>query len=264
VLGGEDARQLERVVELVREVLGPDVLGVYLFGSAVLGGLRPESDLDLLAVSARPTTLDEKRRVVERLLSISGRRTPEGRWRRVELTVVVASEVRPRRFPPRFDLRYGDWLRSAFERGEVEPWPTNESPDLAVLLTMALLADRPVLGPPPTEVLDPVPREDLVRAMVDGIDPLLEELDADTRNVVLTLARIWSTVATGEIRSKDAAAEWALPRLPEEHRAVLSRARTIYLGGQEEQWHDLAGRVRAHADHVAPEISRLCRASPGS
>jgi streptomycin 3"-adenylyltransferase len=84
------------------------------------------------------------------------------------------------------------------------------------------------------------------------------------RNVVLTLARIWSTVATGEIRSKDAAAEWALPRLPEEHRAVLSRARTIYLGGQEEQWHDLAGRVRAHADHVAPEISRLCRASPGS
>jgi hypothetical protein len=47
VLGGEDARQLERVVELVREVLGPDVLGVYLFGSAVLGGLRPESDLDL-------------------------------------------------------------------------------------------------------------------------------------------------------------------------------------------------------------------------
>jgi predicted nucleotidyltransferase len=53
VLGREDARQLERVVELVREVLGPDVLGVYLFGSAVLGGLRPESDLDLLAVSAR-------------------------------------------------------------------------------------------------------------------------------------------------------------------------------------------------------------------
>jgi predicted nucleotidyltransferase len=171
VLGREDARQLERVVELVREVLGPDVLGVYLFGSAVLGGLRPESDLDLLAVSARPTTLDEKRRVVERLLSISGRRTPEGRWRRVELTVVVAPEVRPWRFPPRFDLQYGDWLRSAFERGEVEPWPTNENPDLAVLLKVVLLAGRPVLGPPPAEVLDPVPREDLVRAMVDGIDP---------------------------------------------------------------------------------------------
>jgi hypothetical protein len=93
--------------------------------------------------------------VVERLLSISGWRTPEGRWRRVELTVVPASEVRPWRFPPRFDLQYGDWLRSAFERGEVEPWPTNENPDLAVLLTVVLLAGRPVLGPPPAEVLDP-------------------------------------------------------------------------------------------------------------
>jgi len=204
VLGGEDARQLERVVELAREVLGPDLCGAYLFGSAVLGGLRPASDLDLLAVSTRATTPDEKRRLVEQLLSISGRRTPEGRWRRVELTVVVASEVRPWRFPPRFDLQYGDWLRGDFERGEIEPWPTTVNPDLAVLLTMVLLADRPLLGPPPAEVLDPVPHADVVRAMADGIDPLLEELDTDARNVVLTLARIWSTVVTREIRSKDA------------------------------------------------------------
>jgi len=263
VLGGEDARQLERVVELAREVLGPDLCGAYLFGSAVLGGLRPASDLDLLAVSTRATTPDEKRRLVEQLLSISGRRTPEGRWRRVELTVVVASEVRPWRFPPRFDLQYGDWLRGDFERGEIEPWPTTVNPDLAVLLTMVLLADRPLLGPPPAEVLDPVPHADVVRAMADGIDPLLEELDTDARNVVLTLARIWSTVVTREIRSKDAAADCALPELPEKHRAVLSRARTIYLGDQEEQWHDLAGSVRPHAEYVAGEIRRLCGASPG-
>jgi predicted nucleotidyltransferase len=261
VLDGEDAHQLERVVELVREVLGPDLRGAYLFGSAVLGGLRPESDIDVLAVSTRATTPDEKRRLVDRLLSISGRRTPDGRWRRLELTVVVSSEVRPWRFPPRFDLQYGDWLRGDFERGEIEPWPTRDNPDLAVLLTMVLLADRPVHGPPPAAVLDPVPHEDLVRAMVDGIDSLLEELDSDTRNVVLTLARIWSTVATREIRSKDAAAEWALPRLPEEHRAVLSRARRIYLDGEEEQWHDLARRVRPHADYVAAEIRRLCAVS---
>ena len=54
----EDAerRQLGRVVDLLREVLGPDVVGAYLFGSAVIGGLQRESDLDVLAVSARRTT----------------------------------------------------------------------------------------------------------------------------------------------------------------------------------------------------------------
>ena len=34
-------------------------------------------------------------------------------------------------------------------------------------------------------------------AMLGGIDPLLADLDDDTRNVVLTLARIWSTLGTG-------------------------------------------------------------------
>jgi hypothetical protein len=82
----------------------------------------------------------------------------------------------------------------------------------------------------------------------------LPGLDTDTCNVVLTLARIWTTLATGAVRSKDAAADWALERLPEEHRTVLARARAIYLGEEEERWHDLEPRVRAYAEHVVAEI----------
>jgi B12 binding domain len=46
-----------------------------------------------------------------------------GRWRRVGLTLVVQSEVRPWRYPTN-DFQYGDWLRGEFESGNVEPWPT--------------------------------------------------------------------------------------------------------------------------------------------
>jgi predicted nucleotidyltransferase len=253
----EDQQQLDRVSTLVREVLGPDALGAYLFGSAVLGGLRPDSDLDVLVVSKRHTTRVEKQRLVERLLSLSGRRTPQGRWRRVELTIVVESELRPWRYPPSFDFQYGDWLRGEFQAGDVEPWPMTTNPDLATLITMVLLSDTPVLGPPPADLLDPIPHDDLVRAMIGDIDPLLGELDSDTRNVILTLARIWSTVATGVIRSKDAAADWALARLPAAHREVLARARAAHLGEEEDRWDDLRPRVRPHADHVVREIERL-------
>ncbi|MCI0582291.1 MAG: nucleotidyltransferase domain-containing protein, partial [Chloroflexi bacterium] len=38
---------------ILREVIGDAVLGVYLHGSAVMGGLRPTSDVDVLAVTAR-------------------------------------------------------------------------------------------------------------------------------------------------------------------------------------------------------------------
>jgi len=172
------------------------------------------------------------------------------------MTIVVDSDIRPWRYPPRLDFLYGDWLRGEFERGSLSPWRT-PNPDLALLITMVVLANTPLLGPPPAEVFDPVPHDDLIRAVVAGIPDLIDDLDSDTGNVVLTFARIWTTVATGVIRSKDAAADWALARLPEEHRPVLARARANYLGEEEERWDDLLPDVRPHVDHVIREIERL-------
>ena len=60
-LDGQEAAQLRRVTDLVRGELGHDLLGMALYGSAVTSGLRPSSDLDLLAVAARPTTETERR-----------------------------------------------------------------------------------------------------------------------------------------------------------------------------------------------------------
>jgi hypothetical protein len=124
-----------------------------------------------------------------------------------------------------------------------------------------MLANTPVLGPPPAEIFDPVPSDDLLSAMVGDIDRLRGDIDSDTRNVILTLARIWSTVATGGIRSKDAAADWVLDRLPEAHQTVLARARAIYVGDQAERWDDLEDRIGPHADYVVAEIRRLVRAA---
>ncbi|MFI6008198.1 aminoglycoside adenylyltransferase family protein [Streptomyces sp. NPDC051243] len=243
------AQDTQPLLPLLHHTLGPAVLGIYLHGSATLGGLRPHSDVDVLVVVRERTTEAQRRALVEELLRVSG-----GGSRPVELIVVVQDDVRPWRYPPTRDFLYGEWLRADYERG-VTPAP-EPSPDLAPLLTMVLLANAPLYGPPPADVLDPVPHEDLRRAIVAGVPELLGELDADTRNVLLTLARIWTTLATGVIRSKDAAADWALPRLPAEHRAVLAHARAVYLGHEEERWGDdgLLPAVRPCADFLVRAI----------
>ncbi len=184
MLSDTDQQQLDRVLTLVRDVLNSDVVAAYLFGSAVFGGLRPESDLDVLAVSKRPTTREEKRRLVHRLLAISGRRTPRGRWRRIELTIVVECDIKPWRYPPSFDFQYGDWLRGEFERGDIEPWPTTVNPDLATLITMVMRGNTAAFGPLPSEIFDPVPHDDLIRAMVSDVDTLRGDLNSDTRMAV--------------------------------------------------------------------------------
>jgi streptomycin 3"-adenylyltransferase len=219
------------------------------------------SDIDILVVTLRPATIDEKRALIAKLLPISGHGNPTRMSRSVELTIVVQSDVRPWRYPPRLDFQYGDWWRVEFERGELTPW-TSPNPDLALVLQMVLAANRPLFGPPPAEVLDPVPPADFRRALMDVIPALLDDLDGDEANVTLTLARIWTTLATGVIRSKDAAADWALTRLPPEHRAVLEHARAIYLGQAVDEWGDLLPRVRPHVEHVLGEI-RVQQAGSG-
>jgi predicted nucleotidyltransferase len=261
MLSHMDKQQIDRALTLVREILGSDVISAYLFGSAVFGELRAESDLDILVVSKRSTTRAEKQRLVKGLLAVSGRKTLQGMWRRIELTIVVERDIKPWHYPSRFDFQYGDWLRSEFEIGNVEPWPTTLSPDLAVLITMVILADSPILGPPPIDIFDPIPHQDLLSAMLSDIERLRGDIDSDTRNIILTLARIWSTVATNVIRSKDTAAEWGLDRLPESQRPVLARARAIYLGEQPERWDDIRDDIAPHVDFVISEIRRLVGAN---
>jgi predicted nucleotidyltransferase len=255
-----DREQIRDVVEALREVLGDALVGAYLHGSAVLAGLRPPSDIDVVAVAARRTTRADKRRLIARLLDLSGPAAPTAPARRpLEVTIVAASDVRPWRYPPRMDFQYGEWWRSEFSNGEVEPWTTPANPDLALLVKMALDGDAPVFGPPPAEVFDPIPDADLLDALVTGAEEVVRDLEGDTRNVVLTLARVWTTVAAGTIGAKDAAAEWALARLPAEHHAVLVRARDIYLGTRAEQWGDLRARVTPCAEAMLAEIRAAAR-----
>jgi streptomycin 3"-adenylyltransferase len=253
--------QIARTVALARDVLGAGLLAVYLHGSAVEGGLRPDSDLDLLFVLARPTTDAERHDLLTGLLRLSGRGDPSGRARSLEVTAVVRSDVVPWRFPPRLDLQYGDWWRREIEAGEPDPW-TSPNPDLAILLTVARRSGRPLIGPPPGELLDIVPAGDVTRAAVDGIPGLLADLQPDTRNVLLTLARIWATVVTGDILPKGAAADWAIARLGGDHRGVLVLARDAYRDGLVEDWGDRMDAATACASALVAAIDRASRPAP--
>ena len=55
------AAQTDRVLRLMRETLGHDALGAYQYGSAVLGGVQPTSDIDILVITGRLATLDDSR-----------------------------------------------------------------------------------------------------------------------------------------------------------------------------------------------------------
>jgi streptomycin 3"-adenylyltransferase len=248
------ADQTGEVTTLIRDVLPDAVLGIYLHGSAVFGSLKPTSDLDLFAVTSRRTTDAERRELIERLLPMSGPGDPSGQSRSINIEIVAQTDLRPWRYPVWLDFQFGDWYRPDFAKGNFAPWDSS-SPDVAIVLEMVLQANRALFGPPPSELFGPIPWADVRRAMLDSVSDLLSYLDGDERNVVLTFVRIWMTLSTGVFRSKEGAADWAMPLLPPEHRPVLAHARSLNVRGiPTEDWGDLMPCVRPFVDHVIGEI----------
>ena len=248
------AIKLDECLDLLTKILGADLLGVYLYGSFLVGGLQKYSDIDLFVVTNRVTTLDEKRELATHLLQISGIYMKDSKPP-IEITIVERAAINPWRYPPSFDFQYGEWLRQSFEMGDYEPWLTHEMPDLAIIITQVLLKSHMLFGSSSEELLAPVPYSDFIKAMLDDMDRLSSDLGSDTRNVLLTLARIWSTLDTSEIRSKPDAADWVTNRLPEIYQPVMKRAKSIAIGLEDEYWGDINTLIKPCADFMLNQIN---------
>lgn len=231
-----------------------DLLGVYLYGSAVKGGLQKYSDLDIFVIISRSTTLEEKKELASSLLKISGVYMKDTKPP-VELTLVVESDINPWHYPPQFDFQYGDWLRDEFESGNIEPWASKFMPDLALLITQVLLSGKTLLGPAPKQLVPQVSYHDFVKAMQHELPSLVNSLESDTRNVLLTLARMWCTLETDTIFSKPESANWAIEHLPEEYHRVLQRATAIYFDEETEFWGDIEMYIKPCANFMVAKIN---------
>ncbi|MCM3039694.1 aminoglycoside nucleotidyltransferase ANT(9) [Paenibacillus motobuensis] len=245
----QEAIQAFKVVE---ELLGSAIVGVYLFGSAVTSGLRINSDVDVLVVVNQSLNEVIRKKLTNRLMHISGKIGNSDAVRPLEVTVINHEDVVPWRFPPKNEYIYGEWLRDGFENGQIQE-PTYD-PDLAIVLAQVRNNSVSLFGSDASDILEPVPMTHIRRAIMESLPGLIEGIKGDERNVILTLARMWLTVAVGEISSKDMAAEWAIPKLPKEHATLLNLARKAYRGEYVDNWEGLDTKVMALVNHMKNSI----------
>lgn len=226
----EIAAQLASAQTILERHLGNNLQAIHLFGSAVDGGLKPRSDIDLLVTVGNAPDEEVRRALMLDLLSVSAWPGTDASLRALEVTVLAREQVIPWRYPARRELQFGEWLREDLQAGIFEAAMLD--PDLAILLTKARQHSACLLGTPAPEFFDPVPPEDFTRALVDTISQWNEEADwsGDEQTVVLALCRIWYSVVAGGIAPKDVALSWVLQRVPEMHQAILHAAQAAYLG----------------------------------
>lgn len=229
----EWTRQISQVLVTADRLLHDSILGMYLYGSAILNRLRPDSDLDILIITEHSLSDFEREHLTKQFLNISAPVGCLGK-RPLEITIIALNALRPWRFPPRCEYMYGEWLREEMEAGHSPQ--AGHDPDVTILLWQARQSSRTLQGAESGELIPDIPFHDIKKAIHSSLPGLVSSLKGDERNVLLTLSRMWFTLETRKIATKDVAAEWVLPKLPEHFFHLMKRARQAYLGTLADEW----------------------------
>jgi Domain of unknown function (DUF4111) len=197
----------EAVAGALARVLGPALVGVYLHGSAALGGWSAEhSDVDLLGVVARP--LDRRaKRVISARVNHPSLVCPARAGLELSLVTAAVAADPPRR--PPFELHVSTGPSPQTHLGG----PAAADPDLLLQFAVCRRGGVAVTGPAPVEVFAEPPRAWL-------LERAAAELRWATRHGsfayrVLTACRAWRYLEDDVLGSKAESAGWARLQLAE-------------------------------------------------
>lgn len=228
-------KQMNDVLKVLTNELPEILVGIYLCGSSVQGGLKANSDLDFLVIVKEKLSQKCKQNLIEKLKSFSKKIGEDTHLRYVEISVIVQAQITPWSYPPTQDFIYGEWLRDAYHRGYI---PLNEAnPDLTILLYQAREVAKRLYGSYSLqEILPEIPFADVKLAMKESIAEIACDYEGDEQNAILTLCRIIQTCLTEKIYPKDIAGEIQAEHAPTQHQKLIISAVESYLGEKEINW----------------------------
>lgn len=230
--------QTNCVVQILTDKLSTVLRGIYLYGSAVQGGLKENSDLDFLVVISEKLSKVKKKCLITNLTPLSRKMGQDSHLRYVEITIIVDKQVQPWSYPPKQDFIYGEWLQEKYREGYI---PENEiNPDLTILLYQARNFSEILYGQTSlSELMPEIPFKDVKRALKDSVRELVKQYNGDETNILLTLCRMITTSSSEKIYPKDVAGKFLLKDLPLQHKQFVHLAIKDYKGEENVQWEKL-------------------------
>lgn len=208
----------------VKETLGNQLVGMYLFGSLANGDFDQDSDIDVMVVTYTEPPNESFARLAEMHTQIAELDSP---WA-IQLEVSYIPKEALRRFDPA-NIRHPH-----LDRGHNQKLHLMEHAN-DWIIQRYIVRERGIIlyGPDPKTLIDPVPPRDFQQAIIDvtplWFNPILEDPSPINNRgyqsfFVLSICRIIYTLKYGEIISKKAAKEWANENLDERWLPLIERA----------------------------------------
>ncbi len=184
----------------IQSTIGDDLLAAYLHGSAAMEAFQYErSDIDMLAISNRELTDEERLALVDLLMDPEMPCPGTG----LEFSLVTDESLDVASKSPAFEIHV---TTDPADRKFIDGRGHAGDPDLILHYAMCAARGRAVFGPPPEEILPVVPREWVLEAMIDELDWAIE--NAEAHYAILNACRALQYAETGELVSKLEGGHW--------------------------------------------------------
>ncbi len=248
-----DPSLLEDFIFLCQEVLAEALTGVYLHGSLAMGCFNPAtSDVDLIVVSERAMSREQKLCLMERLIGLNGRAPAKG----IEMSVVLRSFCDPFVYPTPFDLHFSP-MHLPLYRADPDAYLQQMhgvDPDLAAHFTMIRQRGIVLYGAPVPDVFGPVDDAYYIDSLWLDVQNAQKDICENPIYTVLNLCRVLAFLQERAYLSKREGGEWGLRHLRAPHDALVAQALRCYRSGQAMRPDEAL--TRSFAQQMLSEIRR--------
>lgn len=205
---------IDNFIEQSRHILGDNLTGIYLHGSAVMGCFNPKkSDIDLILVVRDEVKDTVKRQFMDMVVELNKQAPEKGLELSIVREAVCKSFVYPTPFELHFSVAHLNWYQTNPEDYVAKMKGTDK--DLAAHFTIIYHRGQVLYGKDIREVFAEVSREAYMDSIWCDIEGAAEDILESPMYIILNLCRVLGYKEEGLILSKKEGGEWMLGKLAE-------------------------------------------------
>lgn len=221
---------LHDFVDATHKMLGDNLVGIYLHGSAAMGCFHPgSSDIDLIVVTKDALDFDTRRAYVDTMVTLSRRAPKKG----LEVSVVRRAVCNPFVYPTPFEFHFSPmYLDVCVNAPDMYAQSTGHSdPDLAAHFMIIRRRGHVLFGEDIPAVFGEVDRKYYMDSIWGDVQGAEADILSDPVYIVLNLPRVLAYAREGLVLSKAEGGRWALDHLPVGFQTLVEQAMCEYGGG---------------------------------
>lgn len=214
-------------IETSKEILGENLVGIYLHGSAVMGCFNPQkSDLDFIIVVNHDMTDEEKIAYLMEVVKLNREAPKKG----LELSIVKKEVCNPFVYPTPFELHFSPFhLKSITENVQnyIET-VTGTDKDLAAHFMIINHYGVVLYGSNIFDVFGEVPRNDYIDSIWSDVECAKEDILENPMYMTLNLCRVLAYVKDSLVVSKKEGGMWGIQTVLQKFQRLIQDALRCY------------------------------------